>query len=55
MSWPAAGGAPDLEIGTLGGYRTVWLARAVPAGGRLATLEVDPMRAEVAAANIAND
>ena len=31
-----------LEIGTLGGYSTIWLARALPAGGRLITLEADP-------------
>jgi len=42
-----------LEIGTLGGYSTIWLARALPADGRLITLEVDPMHAEVARANIA--
>jgi predicted O-methyltransferase YrrM len=42
-----------LEIGTLGGYSTIWLARALPPGGRLITLEADPKHAEVAAANIA--
>jgi predicted O-methyltransferase YrrM len=42
-----------LEIGTLGGYSTIWLARALPQGGRLITLESDPMHAEVAQANIA--
>jgi predicted O-methyltransferase YrrM len=42
-----------LEIGTLGGYSTIWLARALPEGGRLITLESDPMHAEVARANIA--
>ena len=42
-----------LEIGTLGGYSTIWLARALPAGGRLITLEADPTHAEVARANIA--
>jgi predicted O-methyltransferase YrrM len=42
-----------LEIGTLGGYSTIWLARALPDGGRLVTLEADPRHAEVAAANIA--
>jgi predicted O-methyltransferase YrrM len=41
-----------LEIGTLGGYSTLWLARAVPPGGRIVTLEVDPRRAEVARANL---
>jgi predicted O-methyltransferase YrrM len=42
-----------LEIGTLGGYSTIWLARALPAGGRLVTLEADPKHAEVARANLA--
>lgn len=42
-----------LEIGTLGGYSTIWLARALPPGGRLITLEADPRHAEVARANIA--
>ncbi|MFI6147039.1 O-methyltransferase [Streptomyces sp. NPDC051109] len=42
-----------LEIGTLGGYSTIWLARALPAGGRLVTLEVDQQCADVAAANVA--
>jgi predicted O-methyltransferase YrrM len=41
-----------LEIGTLGGYSTIWLARALPADGRLITLEADPKHAEVARANI---
>jgi len=42
-----------LEIGTLGGYSTIWLARALPHGGRLITLEADPKHADVARANIA--
>jgi len=42
-----------LEVGTLGGYSTIWLARALPVVGRLITLEVDPRHAEVASANIA--
>lgn len=42
-----------LEIGTLGGYSTIWLARALPPGGRLVTLEANPRHAEVARANIA--
>ncbi|OIK02726.1 O-methyltransferase [Streptomyces monashensis] len=42
-----------LEIGTLGGYSTIWLARALPEDGRLVTLESDPHCAAVAAANIA--
>jgi predicted O-methyltransferase YrrM len=41
-----------LEIGTLGGYSTIWLARALAPGGRLITLELDPKHAEVARANI---
>ena len=43
-----------LEIGTLGGYSTIWLARALPSNGRLITLESDPKHAEVARANIAH-
>jgi predicted O-methyltransferase YrrM len=43
-----------LEIGTLGGYSTIWLARALPPGGRLITLEFDPKHADVARANLAN-
>jgi len=42
-----------LEIGTLGGYSTIWLARALPEGGRLVTLESNPKHAEVALGNIA--
>jgi predicted O-methyltransferase YrrM len=42
-----------LEIGTLGGYSTIWLAGALPADGRLVTLEVDPEHAEVARRNVA--
>ena len=42
-----------LEIGTLGGYSTIWLARALAPGGRLVTLEFDQKHAEVARANIA--
>jgi len=40
-----------LEIGTLGGYSTIWLARALPPDGRLITLEFEPRHAEVARAN----
>ena len=40
-----------LEIGTLGGYSTIWLARALPHDGQLITLEIDPKHAEVARAN----
>jgi predicted O-methyltransferase YrrM len=42
-----------LEIGTLGGYSTIWLARAVAPGGRVVTLEADARHAEVARANFA--
>ena len=41
-----------LEIGTLGGYSTIWLARALPPGGRLVTLEVNAHHASVARANV---
>ncbi|MDB5442143.1 MAG: methyltransferase [Phenylobacterium sp.] len=41
-----------LEIGTLGGYSTIWLARALPPDGQLVTLEYDPKHAEVARRNI---
>jgi len=48
------GGAKNvLEIGTLAGYSTIWLARALPAGGRVITLEMEPKHAEVARANFA--
>ena len=43
-----------LEIGTLGGYSTIWLARALPDGGRLVSLEFDPKHAEVARKNLAH-
>jgi predicted O-methyltransferase YrrM len=43
-----------LEVGTLGGYSTIWLARALPPDGELITLEVDPHHAEVARGNITN-
>lgn len=42
-----------LEIGTLGGYSTIWLGRALPADGRLVTLEADAEHAAVARANLA--
>ncbi|MBU9165012.1 O-methyltransferase [Burkholderia multivorans] len=42
-----------LEVGTLGGYSTIWLARALPPGGRLVTLELNPAHAAVATQNIA--
>src|SRR5246127_981503 len=40
-----------LEIGTLGGYSTIWMARALPEGGRIITLEADPRHADVAKKN----
>ncbi|RYD98539.1 MAG: methyltransferase, partial [Sphingobacteriales bacterium] len=40
-----------LELGTLGGYSTAWMARALPARGTLLTIEADPRHAAVAAAN----
>ncbi len=49
----ACGARSILEIGTLGGYSTIWLARALPQGGRLVTLEADPRHAQVARANLA--
>nr|WP_175800600.1 O-methyltransferase [Burkholderia anthina] len=42
-----------LEVGTLGGYSTIWLARALPPGGQLVTLELNPDHAKVATQNIA--
>jgi predicted O-methyltransferase YrrM len=42
-----------LEIGTLGGYSTIWLARALPVGGRVLTLEADQKHADVARSNFA--
>src|SRR5262245_55508532 len=41
-----------LEIGTLGGYSAIWMARALPEGGRLVTLEFDPKHARVAQDNL---
>jgi len=49
----AAGARRVLEVGTLGGYSTIWLARAVGDGGRVTTLEIDPHHADVARANLA--
>ena len=43
-----------LELGTLGGYSTIWMAKALPADGRLITLEYSPKHAAVALANIEN-
>ncbi len=43
-----------LEIGTLGGYSTIWMARALPTDGKLVTLEYEPKHAAVALSNIEN-
>ncbi len=42
-----------LEIGTLGGYSTIWMARALPEGGRIVTLEASPKHADIAQKNFA--
>ncbi len=41
-----------LEIGTLGGYSTIWMARALPQDGKLISLEIEPRNAKVARANV---
>jgi predicted O-methyltransferase YrrM len=48
-----AGARRILEVGTLGGYSTIWLARALPPEGRLVTCELDPHHADVARSNLA--
>jgi predicted O-methyltransferase YrrM len=48
----AIGARRVLEIGTLGGYSTIWLARGLPGDGRIITMEIDPATAGVARANI---
>jgi len=48
----AVGARRVLEIGTLGGYSTIWLARALPPDGRIITMEIDPDTARVARDNI---
>lgn len=48
-----AGARRILEVGTLGGYSAIWLARALPLGGKLVSLEYNPKHAEVARANLA--
>jgi predicted O-methyltransferase YrrM len=48
-----AGAKRILEIGTLGGYSTIWMARTLPADGKIVTLELDPHHAQVASANFA--
>jgi len=50
----AQGARRILEVGTLGGYSALWLARALPADGQLVTLELDAHHAEVARRNFAN-
>jgi predicted O-methyltransferase YrrM len=47
-----AGARRILEVGTLGGYSTLWLARALPEGGRMVTLELERRHADVAAGNV---
>ncbi len=49
----AVGARTILEVGTLGGYSTIWLARALPPDGRLITLEAEPTHADVARASVA--
>lgn len=49
-----AGARRILEVGTLGGYSTIWLARALPDGGSLVTMEIDPHHAETARRNVAH-
>ncbi|GAY08531.1 O-methyltransferase [Pseudonocardia sp. N23] len=48
----SAGARRILEVGTLGGYSTIWLARALPADGEVVTCEVSPRHADVARANL---
>lgn len=43
-----------LEIGLLGGYSTIWMARALPEGGRILSLELEPRHAEIARKNLKN-
>ncbi len=49
----AMGASRILEIGTLGGYSTIWLGRALPTGGRLISLEASPRHAGIARSNLA--
>lgn len=46
-----SGAKKILEVGTLGGYSTIWMARALPPGGKVITLEIDPKHADVARRN----
>ena len=50
----ATGARRVLEIGTLGAYSTIWMARAVGEQGKVVTLEIDPHHAEIAQRNLAN-
>lgn len=50
----SCGATRILEVGTQGGYSTAWLAKAVPAGGKVTTIEIDARTAEVARTNLAN-
>ena len=47
-----SGARTVLEIGTLGGFSAIWMARALPPGGRLLSLEIDPKHADVARKNL---
>jgi predicted O-methyltransferase YrrM len=49
----AMGARRVLELGTLAGYSTIWLARAIPPGGSVVTIEVDPRHAKIARTNFA--
>lgn len=51
----AVGATRILEVGTLGGYSTIWFARAVGEGGKVVTMELDPRHAEIARDNIARE
>lgn len=51
----ATGARRILEVGTLGGYSTIWLARALPVGGKVVTIEFEPRHADIARANIARE
>lgn len=51
----AIGARRILEVGTLGGYSTIWLARALPRDGKIVTIEFEPKHADVACANIARE
>lgn len=50
----AIGARRILEVGTLGGYSAIWMARAIPDDGRIVTLEVDPAHAAFAVAHLAS-